>query len=126
MQRPCQGDRVNVTDRWYSERLEQPIGLARWGHYGTPVLVFPTAGGDADEIERNGLVGACWPLIEAGRIKIYSCDSVAGRAMLQKEGSPEHRMWLLDRFHQCVVAEVVPAIRTDMGGDRTPVVAAGA
>ena len=76
--RPCQGDDVKVTDSWYSERLEQPIGLARWGHYGTPVLVFPTAGGDAEEIERNGLVGACWPLIESGRIKLYSCDSVAG------------------------------------------------
>ena len=56
---------VKVTDSWYSERMEQPIGLARWGHYGTPVLVFPTAGGDAEEIERNGLVGACWPLIES-------------------------------------------------------------
>ena len=51
---------MKVTDRWYSERLEQPIGLARWGHYGKPVLVFPTAGGDAEEIERNGVVGACW------------------------------------------------------------------
>ena len=39
---------MKVTDSWYSERLEQPIGLARWGHYGVPVLVFPTAGGDAE------------------------------------------------------------------------------
>jgi esterase/lipase superfamily enzyme len=117
---------VKATERWYSERLQRDIGLARWGHYGTPVLVFPTAGGDAEEIERNGLVGACGPLIEAGRVKIYSCDSVAGRAMLGKEGSPEHRMWLLDRFHQCVVAEVVPAIHADLGGAHAPIVAAGA
>ena len=80
---------MKVTDSWYSERLEQPIGLARWGHYGTPVLVFPTAGGDAEEIERNGLVGACWPLIESGRVKLYSCDSVAGAAMAAKAGSLE-------------------------------------
>src|SRR4051794_36731552 len=78
---------VKVTDSWFSERLEQPIGLARWGHYGTPVLVFPTAGGDAEEIERNGVIGALWPMIEAGRIKVYSCDSVAGRAMGAKTGS---------------------------------------
>jgi esterase/lipase superfamily enzyme len=92
-----------VTGGWYSERLQQPIGLARWGHSGTPVLVFPTADGDAEEIERNGLVGACWPLIEEGRGMVCSCDSVAGRALLRREGSPQHRMWLLDRFHQCVV-----------------------
>jgi esterase/lipase superfamily enzyme len=117
---------VKTTERWWSERLGRDIGLARWGHYGTPVLVFPTAGGDAEEIERNGLLGACWPLVEAGRIKIYSCDSVAGRAMVEKEGSPEHRMALLDRFHQCVVAEVVPAVRADSGGGEAPIVVAGA
>src|SRR4051794_7136086 len=86
------GDEVTATGRWYSERLGQPIGVARWGHSGSPVLVFPTAGGNADEIEHNGLVGACWPLIESGRVTLWSCDSVAGRAMVGREGSPEHRM----------------------------------
>ena len=117
---------VKATERWYSERLEQQIGLARWGHFGTPVLVFPTAGGDAEEVERNGLVGACWPLIDAGRVKIYSCDSVAGRAMTAKTGSPEYRMWLLNRFHECVIAEIVPAIRADLGGSPSLVISAGA
>lgn len=117
---------MKATERWYSDRLGRDVGLARWGHYGTPVLVFPTAGGDAEEIERKGLLGACWPLVEAGRIKVYSCDSVAGRAMVEKEGSPEHRMELLDRFHQCVVSELVPAVRADTGGGETPIVVAGA
>jgi esterase/lipase superfamily enzyme len=59
---------VKATGRWYSERLGQPIGLARWGHSGTPVPVFPTAGGGAEEIEHNGLVSVCWPLIQEGRV----------------------------------------------------------
>ena len=33
--------------RWYTRRLEQEVQLVRWGHYGTPVLLFPTAGGDS-------------------------------------------------------------------------------
>lgn len=113
-------------ERWHSPRLEQPITLARWGHFGTPVLVFPTAGGDAEEVERNGLVSACMPLVESGRIKLYSCDSVAGNAMVAKAGAPEYRMWLLNQFHGCVVDEVVPAIRADVAGDETPIVTAGA
>ena len=36
--------------RWYTKCLEQDVQLVRWGHYGTPVLLFPTAGGDAEEI----------------------------------------------------------------------------
>jgi esterase/lipase superfamily enzyme len=117
---------VKLTEQWYSHRLQQDIGLARWGHYGTPVLAFPTAGGDAEEVERNHLVAACAGLIESGRIKLYSCDSVAGRAMVSKVGPPAYRMWLLNQFHDCVRNEVVPAIHADLG-DHTPrIVTAGA
>ena len=117
---------MKTTDRWYSERLQFSIGLARWGHFGTPVLVFPTAGGDAEEIERQGLVGACWPLIEAGRVKLYSCDSVAGYAMVTEAGSPAYRMWLFNQYHDAVINEIVPAIRSDLGGHDVPIVTAGA
>ena len=51
----------------------------RWGTFGRPVLVFPSAGGDAEEIERFGLVDACGPLLAEGRVKLYSVDSVAGQ-----------------------------------------------
>jgi len=117
---------MKVTDRWFSERLQQPITLARWGHFGTPVLVFPTAGGDAEEIERNHMVTACADLVDAGRIKLYSCDSVAGQAMVASTGSPTYRMWLLNQFHECVVNEIVPAIHADLGGQEPPIIAAGA
>lgn len=117
---------MKATEAWYSERLQHQIALTRWGHFGTPVLVFPTAGGDAEEIERNHLVGACEGLIDAGRIKLYSCDSVAGYAMVSKAGPPEYRMWLLNQFHDCVINEVVPAIRADLGGQDAPIVVTGA
>ena len=113
-------------DRWYSDRLQQDFNVARWGHFGVPVLVFPTAGGDAEEIERHHLVDACAGLLEAGRVKIYSCDSVAGRAIATATGTPEYRMWLLNQFHQAVRHEVIPAIKADMGGSAQRVVAAGA
>ncbi|MBX3272243.1 MAG: hypothetical protein KF729_18405 [Sandaracinaceae bacterium] len=102
-----------VRSRWHSERLGREITLARWGHFGQPVLVFPTAGGDAEEIERFQLIRALGPLLEAGRIKVYSCDSVAGRAWFEREGPPGHRMWLQHQFHQFVKHEVVPAIHAD-------------
>ena len=97
----------------------QPISLVRWGHYGVPVLAFPTAGGDAEEIERHQLVDHLRPLIDEGRIKVYSCDSVAGKAMTAHEGSVEYRCWLFNQFQQAVAHEVVPAIHADSGGRRT-------
>ena len=106
--------------------MQQHLTVARWGHFGVPVLVFPTAGGDAQEIERNRLVDACAGLLESGRVKIYSCDSVAGRALASGTGTPEYRMWLLNQFHQAVRHELVPAIRADMGGSAQRIVTAGA
>jgi esterase/lipase superfamily enzyme len=117
---------VKATERWFSDRMQRPMSMARWGHFGTPVLVFPTAGGDAEEIERHHLVGSCWDLVEAGRVKLYSCDSVAGRAIATEEGTPAHRMWLLNQFHLAVANEVVPAIYADLGGERPRILTAGA
>jgi esterase/lipase superfamily enzyme len=117
---------VKTRERWYSGRVQGEITVVRWGTFGRPVLVFPSAGGDAEEIERFGLVDACGPLIAEGRVKLYSVDSVAGRAMIAKATSPGHRMWLLNQFHDCIRREVVPAIHADLGGHAMDVIATGA
>jgi esterase/lipase superfamily enzyme len=117
---------VTRMQRWYSVRVQREITVLRWGTLGRPVLVFPSAGGDAGEVERNGLVEACSPLLAAGQVKLYSVDSVAGQAMVAKEGPVEHRLWLLSQFQECVRHEVVPAIHADLGGQEIELIAAGA
>jgi len=112
--------------RWYSQRVEREVTLVRWGSLGQPVLLLPTAGGDAEEIERWQMIDALAPLLDAGRIKIYSCDSVAGQALLAREGSAQRQMWLQSQFHYYVRHEVVPAIRTDCRSPDIETWAAGA
>ncbi|GAA6525945.1 alpha/beta hydrolase-fold protein [Intrasporangium sp. DVR] len=116
---------MKTTDRWHSDRLGTDLTVARWGTYGVPVLVFPSAGGDAEEVERFQLVEHLSPLIESGRAKVYSCDSVAGKAMLERRGTPDQQLALFNAFHQAVAEEVIPAIHSDSGGP-LPVVVAGA
>ncbi len=117
---------MKTGERWYSGRLQREIALVRWGTLGTPVLVFPSAGGDAEEIERWGLVDACGQLLADGQVKLYSLDSVAGQVMTDKTGPAEYRMWLLNQFHHCIRHEVVPAIHADLGGHQAELIAAGA
>ena len=102
-----------LKSRWFSDRVQAEVTTARWGVMGQPVLLLPTAGGDAEEIERWQMISALEPLLVQGRVKIYSCDSIAGQAWFGRAGSPEHRMWLQDQFHWFVRDEVVPAIWTD-------------
>ena len=115
-----------IVERWHSDRVQRTVTLARWGTVGKPVLFFPTAGGDAEEIERWQMLDVLAPLIDAGAIKIYSCDSVAGKALVEGEGSPQHRMWLQNQFQQYVRHEVVPAIRTDCKTPEIEIWTAGA
>jgi len=117
---------MKTVGKWRSERLEREVTMVRWGTFGQPLLLFPTAGGDAQEVERMHLIGALWPLIDAGKIKVYSCDSVAGSALLAREGSARHQMWLQNQFHQYVKHEVVPAIRSDCQSRDIELWAAGA
>ena len=111
----ARGDKIVA--RWRSERLERDVTLVRWGTIGQPILLFPTAGGDAEEIERFQMIDALAPLLDAGKIKIYSCDSVAGKALVTREGSARHQMWVQNQFHHYVRHEVVPAIRMDCKSD---------
>jgi esterase/lipase superfamily enzyme len=100
--------------------------VVRWGTFGTPVLLFPTAGGDAEECERFLMIKALMPLLEAGRIKVYGVDSVAGKVLTEGKASPQYFSWIQSQFQSFVYHEVIPAIRKDCNDDRIETIAAGA
>lgn len=111
---------------WYSHALGSEVSMAAWGHFGAPWLVMPTAGGDAEEIERFLLIDAVRHLIDAGRVKIYSIDSVGGRTFMREDLPPAERTLVQTRFHRCVTDEVVPRIRADCESDDIEIGVAGA
>ncbi len=117
---------MKATTRWHSPRLGADVTVVRWGAAGKPVLLFPTAGGDAEEVERFHLVEVLGPLLAQRRIKVYSCDSVAGQRLVSGEGSPAVRCRFQNLFQQFVYHEVVPAIRMDCRTPDIDVIATGA
>jgi len=62
--------------RWYTHRLGREMGINVYGHYGAPLVVFPTSGGDEHEYEGQGMVGALAHHIDGGRVKIFCVNSV--------------------------------------------------
>jgi esterase/lipase superfamily enzyme len=111
---------------WSTQRLPEPARVARWGHFGTPVLLFPTAGGDYEEVERFHMIRVLGDLLEAGRIKVYSVDSVAGKTWLQGTHSAEYCSRVQNLFDGYIYHEVLPLIRKDCNSDALEVVTAGA
>ncbi len=116
---------VKESIRWYSQRLETDVQVVRWGSYGLPLLLFPTAGGDAEEVERFFLIKQLEPFLHAGRLKVYSVDSINGRTWLTSD-SVEHRVWIQKQFDEVIRSEVVPLIYHDCRSAELPIITAGA
>ncbi len=114
-----------VNGGWYSHRLDQFVNVVRYGHAGQPVLLFPTAGGDAEESERFRMMVVLGPLLDAGLIRVYTCDSVSGRAWIDGELPAREKPIVQNRFDAFVYREFVPAIRTDCREANVEIVAAG-
>jgi esterase/lipase superfamily enzyme len=115
-----------VSASWMSERLGHELTLVRWGEVGTPLLIFPTAGGDAEEIERFHLVGVLSDFLAASRVKIYSVDSLAGRSWFTEDKSTDGGARIQQRFDAALYHEVLPAIRQDCNDDAIEIVTSGA
>ncbi len=70
---------------WYSHRLSREMGVAVYGHYGMPILAFPTSMGDEHEQEGQGMVRTLSPYIEQGRIRFFSINGVQSDSFNNKE-----------------------------------------
>ena len=114
------------TWNWSISRLLEPARVVRWGHFGQPVLLFPTAGGDYEEVERFKLIHVLGPLIEAGRIKVYSIDSVAGKTWLAGTHSPAYCSRVQNLYDAYVYEEIVPLIRRDCESPDAEIIVTGA
>ena len=105
---------------WRSRYLETEMPLRVYGHFGMPLLVFPTSGADPGEFERNGMIDGVSDLLAAGRLKILHVGSVNRQSFFNRGASAARRLerqLLYDRYiHQ----EVVPYIYEHCHSDTTP------
>jgi len=123
----ARGADAKTTIRLRSRHVKQEVLCARWGHYGAPVLLFPTAGGDAEECERFKMIHVLKPLLDAGRVKVYCCDSVGGQALTnRRDHQPGWFAAVQCAFDRFVTEEFVPWIREDCRDGNAEIVTAGA
>ncbi|MGC1459357.1 MAG: hypothetical protein WA825_13870 [Steroidobacteraceae bacterium] len=105
--------------------LPASVAVTRWGHYGTPLLLFASAGGDSLEPERLGLIEALAPLIDAGRLKAYAVDGTAMRILVAGNASAGGRVQAQRAFDDWVASSLVPLMRRDCQSDSLEPLACG-
>jgi esterase/lipase superfamily enzyme len=101
------------------------MNVARWGFAGKPFVLFPTGGADFLDVERFLLVRALQPLVEAGRIRLYSVDSVCRLSWVAEVDPDEKVAWQV-RYARWLEGEFLPFVDADCGGASPPVGVGGA
>lgn len=96
--------------KWYSERLGREMELKVYGHYGKPILVFPSSGGRFHEFEDFKMIEAASGFINEGKVKFICIDSIDKETWLNKGASDEHIGGRHEAYHRYVTEEVVPFI----------------
>jgi esterase/lipase superfamily enzyme len=86
------------------------------GHWGRPVLMFPSEQGNAHDAQSNGMVDAVGGLLSAGRVKLYCVDSYDAASWSASHLPIEERARQHERYESWIVDTVAAFIADDCGG----------
>jgi esterase/lipase superfamily enzyme len=84
-----------------------------YGHWGRPLLAFPSQEGPAWQYEERGMIDAIGGPIEEGRVKVYAVDSFDSGSWYREGLSLEERAQLHGRYEDWILNQVVPWIQAD-------------
>lgn len=111
--------------QWFSPALQKEMPVAVYGHYGYALLMIPTAAADFLEYERFELIHALQPLLDAGRLKIFSVNSINTESWMHKGMEGAHKAIRQNQFNTYIFNEVIPFIRNKTS-EETPIITCGA
>ncbi|MEO7331400.1 MAG: alpha/beta hydrolase-fold protein [Minicystis sp.] len=111
---------------WYSSRLGLEMPIVSYGDRGHPLLLLPTAQADFLENERFYLIKSIEPWIFAGKVRVFSIDSINKYAWMSskvpvREAARRHAL-----YAEYIEHEVVPHIRRVMDNPRARIGISGA
>lgn len=102
---------------WYSPALQKEMPVVVYGHYGFALLLIPTAAADFLEYERFQMIETMRPWIEAGKLKVYSVNSINTESWMNYQMEGSHKAIRHNQFNDYIYNEVVPFIRNTSSSD---------
>lgn len=100
-------------EKIYSPAVGREVQILAFGHYGAPVIAFPSGGGQFYDFENNGMIEAVAHLIEAGKLKLYCPEGIDHESWLNHGVDPHWRAVRHHAYQDFIVNNLVPAIRVD-------------
>jgi len=94
--------------KWLSHNLHRDMEFLWFGHWGKPVLMFPTSMGRFYQNEDFGLVASLSEKIDAGEIQVVCVDSVDGESWYNLDAHPADRVLRHEQYDAYLRDELIP------------------
>ena len=97
-------------DGWHSPSLNKWMEIVTYGHYGFPLLMFPTAAADYLEYERFYVIDSIASAIDSGKVKVFSINSINNESWLNREMPTKYKAIRQVQYNDYIIREVVPYV----------------
>src|SRR3712207_2141321 len=100
----------------YAPAIDAYGSVIAYGHYGRPLLVFPSQEGNATDYEDRGMIDSIRWLIDEGRLKVYCVSSFDAQSWHDPGLPLEERARRHGLYESWIIDQVTPWIHNDCGG----------
>jgi len=106
---------------YYSHILNRDIHLEVTGHWGHPILLFPSSYGQYTQNRDFGLNGSVMRWVDEGRIKLYNVETIDGLTFYAEHMNSETKIHNYEHYMQFLRSELIPYIQNECNSHRIAV-----
>lgn len=103
---------------YYSNTLGRNINLEVTGHWGFPILMFPSSYGQYTQNRDFGLNGSVMRFIDEGRIKLYNVETLDGLSFYAENMNSEEKIHNYEHYMLFLKDEMIPYIQSECNTHR--------
>ncbi len=92
--------------KFYSHILSRDINIQISGHWGYPILMFPTSMGGYLQNKEFGLLDTVDDLVDAGKIKLYNVESIDFQSFYAKDLPAQAKIYNYNLYTQFLKEEI--------------------
>ena len=104
--------------QYYSNTLSRNINLEVTGHWGHPIIMFPSSGGQFTQNTDFGLIGSVMNFIEEGKVKIYNVESIDMMSFYNDHMDSNTKIHNYELYMQFIKNELIPYIQRECNAHR--------
>lgn len=104
--------------QYYSNTLGRNINLEITGHWGHPILMFPSSGGQFTQNRDFGLLDTVMDFVEAGKVKLYNVETIDLLSFYDDHMDTETKIHNYELYMQFLKLELIPYIQSECNTHR--------